>query len=76
MDPFSILNQYGWPIGGLLIVVWAFYFDLIVTGARHRKLEAEKDQWQRLALELGGMSRSALSIAERHVLPREPGAGL
>lgn len=78
MDPLTLLEKYGWPVGSLLIAIGAFYWDLIVTGVRFRTMEADyqkrlekaevkSDQWQQLALELGGVSRSALSIAERHV---------
>ncbi len=69
MDALALLNQYGWPIGSMLILVWAFYAELLVPGARHRRLEQEKDEWKQLALELGGMTRSALTVAERHVPP-------
>lgn len=74
MDPSAVIAQYGWPIGSLIIALVALLSDFVVVGARLRRAEAEKDKWQQLALELGGMSRSAMSIAERHVLPREPGA--
>lgn len=73
MDPTATIAQYGWPIGSLIIALGALLTEFVVLGSRLRKMEAEKDKWQQLALELGGMSRSAMSIAERHVLPRDSG---
>jgi hypothetical protein len=72
-DPVAIFLNYGTP-GLLIIAVLAFYFDLVVTGKRYQKQEEETEEWKKLALELGGISRTAVTLVERHV-PRGRGVG-
>lgn len=92
VDPLSILAQYGWPIGSLMVACYLLATDTVVMGVRlrrteescekrvgemNRRLEKEErrgDEWQKLALDVSGIGRSALNIVERHVPGGGPGS--
>lgn len=61
-----MLNNVG-VVGGCLLLVWLFVRDWIVSGARLRRAEAERDRWQNIALEAIAASRTAIVPAAEAV---------
>lgn len=70
-DPAALLTQYGLFTGGLIVIVLSFYFELVVPGGRFKRTEKEKDKYLQVLLDLAGIGRSAMTIAEKHITRRD-----
>ena len=66
MDPTTIeLLARGGSFVLLAWVVVAMWKEWLVPGTRYARLEAEKDEWKRLAVELLQTVDKAVKVAER-----------
>lgn len=65
MDLWTLVEQFGLPIGMLLFAVTAYHFDLIVSGSRYREVRRQRDQLLRLAVSGTRVGERSASVAER-----------
>ena len=52
-------------VGLLLLVIVAFWREWIVTGAAHRRVVVERDEWRDLVLQGLSLGEAAVSNLER-----------
>jgi hypothetical protein len=62
---YELVQTFGWPIGTLLFAVICQHFDVVVSGARYRKVVRERDQLFRLALSTTRGAQRNANVAER-----------
>lgn len=67
MDFWDVADKYGLPIALLLFGVLALYFDVVVSGARYRKVTRERDQLLRLCLGISRSSDRTAVVAKRAI---------
>ena len=61
--PIELISTGG-PVGLLGLVVFMILMGWLVPGRTHRRLEAERDQWQAVALKAMGHADALLPAAE------------
>ena len=61
--PYELINAGG-PVGLLGLVVFMIMMGWLVPGRQYRRLEAERDQWQNVALKSMGHTDALMPAAQ------------
>lgn len=76
MDSWTLLREFGFPVGGLLAILYALRIRMWVPGWYAEELReqvktvtAERDEWRKMALEALRTAHAAATTAEKALPP-------
>lgn len=71
MDFYTLITNFGWPIGSLIFALLLLYFDKIVSGSRYREVCRQRDKLLVLALRGQSKAWEAVDVAKALTDPKK-----